>query len=149
MDAICIALYCVIMGFIKTRDSIAVLVAFFISALYSASPLFDYHDAYANHIVISLCFIPALYFTCKNVTIPLMLYIVYHWVVSGDYIFFSSTTTIISSTFIYVTPTLNLIIMLGLIYARRDHDYTRTGLVSGWLPNLFHNFRNNKKMERR
>lgn len=147
-DAIIIALYAIILGCIKTRDSLVVLVAFFLSALYASSPLYDSHPAYVNHLIYSLYFIPTLYYLQKQPFIYVALYIVYHWVVSGDYIFFAQET-VISQTFGFVSPVLNGLIMLSLIYARHDYVYHPVrGVVSGWLPNLLHNLRHSKKMEK-
>lgn len=145
LDAICIALYTIILGSIKTKDSIVVLIAFLFSVLYTSSFLFEIHPAWLNHIIISLIFIPAIYFLSKPVCISVMFYTVYHWLISGDYIYTTSVTWL-SMSFYYVSPTINLLIMASLIYAGTDNKYRADFDVdAGWLPNLFGRKRHSEK----
>lgn len=136
LDAICIALYTIILGNMKTKDSMIVLIAFSFSVLYTSSPLFDVHSAWLNHIVISLIFIPSIYFLSKPVCISVSIYAVYHWLISGDYIYTTSNTWL-SMTFHYVSPTINFLIMASIVYAGTNNKYrANLDLGAGWLPNL-------------
>lgn len=137
IDAICIALYVIILGTLKTKDSMWVTIAFIVSVCYTSSSWFEIHPAWLNHVVISLIFIPILYFLSKPVCISIILYTIYHWLISGDYIYTTSETWL-SMTFIYVSPTINLIIMTSLVYAGTNNKHrANLDLDAGWLPYFF------------
>lgn len=146
IDAVCLALYAGILGMQKTRDSIVIAASFAASVAYSSSAYWDSHPASINHLIISLCFIPSLFCLCKRVTFAAFAYVVYHWVIAGDYIFFTEKT-IISQTFGIVSPSLNAVIMVALIYAGIRGECIRVNsLAGGWLSNHILRLVHHKKM---
>lgn len=150
IDAICLFLYFLIFAESGSKDSFIVLLCFAASVVYTSTGLWVAHSPVINHLVITLCFIPSLWFLSKVVCLSVMGYIVYHWVISGDYLFYPGVATPLSSTFIYVSPALNAMIMVALIYAGwtgKHIKYCRMG--RGWLPDYLHNFFCTEKMEGR
>jgi hypothetical protein len=147
LDAVCIALYTIILGSLKTRDSLAVLIAFSVSVLYTSSTLFELHSAVINHIVVSLSFIPFIYFLSKPVCLSVLGYVLYHWLIAGDYLL-TDKETILSMTFSIVSPSINVIIMVSLIYAGINNKYrTNLNLGGGWFSHLLRNKRHANKVE--
>lgn len=147
LDAICIALYTIILGSLKTRDSLAVLIAFSFSVLYTSSTLFDLHSSVINHIIVSISFIPVIYFLSKPVCLSVLVYVSYHWLIAGDYLL-TDKETILSSTFGVVSPSINVIIMVSLVYAGINDRYrTNLNLGRGWFPHLLRDKRHIKKVE--
>lgn len=146
IDAVCLALYVAILGMQKTRDNLLIALSFSASVAYTSSSYFDIHPASVNHLIISLCFLLSLPFLCKTVTIYAFIYLFYHWVISGDYLFFESHT-ILSDTFHIVSPALNALVMAALIYAGHNGNSIRiNSLDRGWLSDIFLRFIHRKKM---
>lgn len=146
IDAVCLALYVAILGMQKTRDSLLVALSFSASVAYTSSSYFNIHPASVNHLIISLCFLLSLPFLCKTVTIYAFVYLFYHWLIAGDYLFFESET-ILSSTFHLVSPFLNALMMAALIYAGHNGKCIRVNsLAGGWLFDFFMRAIHRKKM---
>ena len=137
LNTLCIAAYVILLGSLQTRDSMFVLLAFGASVLYTSSPAWLMHTDWMNHVVISLFFIPIIWFVTFPVFLAVSSYVVYHWVVAGDYIFFNNDVTFVSKSFIYVSPTLNLLMMLAIIYASYNKQYnSRLDMAGGWLSHI-------------
>lgn len=151
INAYCLAAYLLILGRTKTRDAILVCLCFFVSVWYTDfGYLYHAQPAWMNHLIISLLILPAAFFACKPVSLALIGYISYHWLIAGDYIFFEHSHTFLSLSFFIVSPFLNIVIMVALIYARfyyNHHPYC--GMGRGWLSNNLADFISKKKMGRR
>ena len=137
LDAFLMAAYAILFGYLKTRDSLAVILAFSASCLYTSSGFFVNQDPWINHLVVSFCFIPTFYFLTKPVFLGVSVYSIYHWVVSGDYLIFPNSNTAVSNTFTIVVLFINFFIILAIIYASRSRIYnTDVNLGSGWLADI-------------
>ncbi len=137
LDAFILAAYTILFGYLKTRDSFAIILAFSASCLYTASGLFTNQEPWINHLVVSFCFIPAFYFLTKPVFFGVLTYSIYHWVVSADYILYPSMPTLVSGTFTSMILFINVYIMLAIIYASKSRIYsTDVNLGSGWLADI-------------
>lgn len=137
LDAFLMAAYAILFGYLKTRDSLAVILAFSASCLYTSSGLFTNQDPWINHLIVSFCFIPSFYFLTKPVFFGVSIYSAYHWIVSGDYLMFPKSDTLISSTFTTVVLFINVYIILAIIYASRSTVHnTDINLGSGWIADI-------------
>jgi hypothetical protein len=149
INAIALLLFAAIVGLTKSKDAVIFIIAFFISVFYTdLSGWLELTGPSFNHLTIAMVFLPTLIFLDKQVSIAVIAYIIYHWVIAGDYIFAPNTETFLSLSFAYVSPFLNVVIMAALIISRTKGDYIRNPrLVIGWLPHYINSFRLNKKME--
>ena len=146
-DLLCLAGYVAVLSIARCRDSLLVAASFMVSVLYTSSSIWDVHPSYVNHLIIAMCFVPAAMFTSKNVSITLLAYSIYHWIVAGDYIAYPDAVTLISSTFWIVSPLINLMIMAVLVNDGRHGKTLRLdSLDLGWLPHAIHHALHNKKM---
>lgn len=144
-DLILLALYVMLMGTIKTKDSILAVLSFGLSVAYTHSPLFDSHPAFANHLLVSLCFIPAIIFSTKIVCIPLICYAMFQWLTSGEYLFFDTTEILIGS-FKEIATALNLLIMAAILYDRHNYNYHKHNVLDdSWIINLCHHIKQNSR----
>lgn len=138
LDAICLSLYVIILAVGRSKDALWVTMAFGASVLYTSSPIFQINPNWLDHIIITLSFLSVCWLLTFPVFLATTLYIVYHWLVAGDYIFLTSETTVFVPTFYSVSPFINLIIMASIIYAGFGTKYnTSLNMGGGWLYNLF------------
>lgn len=143
------ALYFLLFATFKNKDSLAVLLAFVLSVLYTSSSMFDSNPSYVNHLIVSICFVPSFWFLSKPVFFAVLLYSLYHWFVAFDYIYYPNTVTFLSGNFYLTAIAINGLIMAVLFYVRRKGNYIRiTGMGRGWLPDILHRVFDNKKGEK-
>jgi len=137
LDAFILAAYTILFGYLKTRDSFAIILAFGASCIYTTSGLFSNQDPWINHLVVSFCFIPSFYFLTKPVFFGVLAYSIYHWVVSFDYIVYPISNTLISDTFTNMILLINVYIMLAIIYASKSRVHnTDVNMGSGWIADI-------------
>jgi len=141
INLILLAAYAVILGLFKSKDSLIMLLSFFFSVCYAMSGAFDSHPSWANHLIISLIFLPSILLTAKWVSITSICYTLFHWAVSGEYLI-SETSEYLIGSFHEVAISINLLIMVALIYERYNHDYHKDSMLGdSWIINLcIHHF---------
>lgn len=136
IDLILLGLYAVILGFTHSKDGLLMLASFSLSVAYTHSLYFEAHPAWANHLIVSIIFMPAILLCAKWVSIASIFYAFFQWVTSGEYLFFDETEIFIS-IFKEATTVLNLLIMAALIYERYNYNYHKDSLLAdSWVINL-------------
>ncbi len=137
LDIIILSLLVVIMGEIKTRDSLVITICAAVSVLYSNMQIWESHPAWINHIVVTLAFIPALILvTTSAVFFSVLAFALLHFFTSIEYGVFDSSDFFISN-FAYYSSALYFCIMVALCYDRHNYDYSKTAqLGNSWIINL-------------
>ena len=136
INIVILTAYAVILAYSKTKDSLLILLSFFASLVYVESSAFAIHASDTNHLVISLFFLPAFLLCTKWVSVASLCYTIFHWLVSGEYLFFSDTEILIG-VFYELAISINLLIMVALCYERYNHNYHKNSLLAdSWIINL-------------
>lgn len=137
LDIIILSLLVVIMGTIKTRDSLVVAISSGVSIWYSFSNAWDASPAWINHLVVVLIFIPSIILiTTKVVFLSVLCFALLHFFTSIEYGVFDNTEFLIGN-FYYISSALYLCIMVALCYDRHNYDYSKTAqLGNSWIINL-------------
>lgn len=137
-DYCLLAAYAIILGCFKSKDSFIILLCFGLSVLYMNE---NHNPAWADHLIISILFAPAIILTAKWVSISSICYTILQWAVSGEYIL-SDTSEYLIGSFSELAIGVNLLIMAALIYERYNHNYHKDSIVGdSWIINIcIHHF---------
>lgn len=137
MDIIILSLLVVIMGEIKTRDSLIIAICAGASVLYTHMQIWEAHPAWVNHITVTLIYVPALIIvTNSTVFFSVLAFALLHFFTSIEYGFFDSSDFFIEY-FAYYSSALYFCIMVALCYDRHNYDYSKTAqLGNSWIINL-------------
>lgn len=137
LDIIMLSLLVVIMGEIKTRDSLVITICAAASILYSNMDVWESHAEWVNHLAVTLIFIPSLILaTASSVFFSVLAFTVLHFFTSIEYGVFDNSEFLIGN-FSYYSSALYLCIMVALCYERHNYDYSKTAqLGNSWIINL-------------
>lgn len=137
LDVIILSLLVVIMGEIKTRDSLIIAICAGASVLYSNMDIWLYHPAWINHLTVTLIFIPALILvTTSTVFFSVLSFALLHFFTSIEY-GVSDNSNYLIEYFAYYSSALYFCIMVALCYDRHNYDYSKTAqLGNSWIINL-------------
>lgn len=137
LDVIILSLLVVIMGEIKTRDSLIIAICAGVSVLYSSSGIWDTHPAWINHLTVTLIFIPALILaTASTVFFSVLSFALLHFFTSIEY-GVSDNSNFFIENFTYYSSALYFCIMVALCYDSHNYDYSKTAqLGNSWIINL-------------
>lgn len=137
LDIIILSLLVVIMGEIKTRDSLIITICAAASVLYTTMDAWESHARWINHINVTLIFIPALILvTTSRVFFSVLAFTLLHFFTSIEYGVFDNSDFFIGN-FAYYSSALYLCIMVALCYDRHNYDYDKTAqLGNSWIINL-------------
>ena len=136
IDFALLAAYAVILGATHSKDGLLMLLSFGASMLYTQSGMFDAHPAWANHLIVSVVFFPAILLTAKWVSITTICYAIFQWLTAGEYIFFKTSEFLIGP-FAEIAASLNLLIMVAIVHERYNHNYIKNSLMAdSWIINI-------------
>lgn len=136
LDIIILSLLVVIMGEIKTRDSLIIAICAGASVLYSHMQIWELHPAWVNHVTVTLIYVPALILvTTSTVFFSVLAFALLHFFTSIEYGVFDNSDFFIKN-FAYYSSALYLCIMVALCYDRHNYDYSKTAhLGNSWIIN--------------
>lgn len=136
LDIIILSLLVVIMGEIKTRDSLIIAICAGASVLYAHMQIWEFHPAWVNHITVTLIYVPALILvTTSTVFFSVLAFALLHFFTSIEYGVFDNSSILIEY-FAYYSSALYFCIMVALCYDRHNYDYSKTAhLGNSWIIN--------------
>ena len=116
------------------------VAAYFLCVVYQYS-YFDSHSAVVNHVIYGVIFIPLVRFSTLKLSIAMLVYSAFHWIVAVDYLLFSDVDTFISNNYNIMQVLLSISLMYsGLKGAHNDgsNNYQYSGLDRPGMFNLWH-----------
>ena len=109
-------------------------VGYLLCLLYQIT-LYDYHSAVVNHIVYSMVFIPMCYKANARLAYAMLIYSLFHLIVSIDYLFYPSSQTLISIWYNHIQITLAYgLILIGSGVRYNDAGVDFDNSVRGFNP---------------